>query len=67
MLTYASHGGPFVAYYKKKRQDEATYLSTSEENQGLAKEEKMKMSPFCVEGDRVDVDGYVFLKGSAAA
>jgi hypothetical protein len=28
------------------------YLSTIEENKGLAKKEKMKMSPFYVEGDR---------------
>jgi hypothetical protein len=42
----------FVAYYTKKRQDDANQLSTSEENKGLNKEEKMKMSPFYVEGDK---------------
>jgi len=41
-----------VEYYTKKRQDDANYLPTSEENKGLPKEEKMKKSPFYVEGDR---------------
>jgi len=44
--------GSSVVYYTKKRQDGANFLSTSEKNQGMAKEEKMKMSPFYVEGDR---------------
>jgi hypothetical protein len=34
------------------RQDDANLLSTSEENKGLAKEKKIKMSPFYVEGDK---------------
>jgi hypothetical protein len=41
-----------VAYYTKKRQDDANELSTGIENKGLAKEEKMKMLPFYAEGDR---------------
>ena len=41
-----------VAYYTKKRQDVANYLSTSEENKGLSKERKMRMSPFYAEGDK---------------
>ena len=41
-----------VAYYTKKRHGVANYLSTGEGNNGLAKEEKPKMSPFYVEGDR---------------
>jgi len=41
-----------VVYYTKKRQDVANYLSTGEENTGLAKEGKMKRSPFYVESDR---------------
>jgi len=44
--------GSFVAYYTKKRQDVANYLSTGEENTGLFEDGKMKMSPFYVEGDR---------------
>jgi hypothetical protein len=32
-----------VTYYTKKRQDDANYLSTSEENKGLVKGEKIKV------------------------
>jgi hypothetical protein len=42
---------PPVAHYTEKRQGVANYLSTSKENKGLAKEEKIEMSPFYVEGD----------------
>ena len=42
----------YVAYWAKMRQDDANYLSTGEENTGLAKEGKMKRSPFYVESDR---------------
>jgi len=38
-----------VVYYTKKRQDEANFLSTGEENKGFFKKEKMKMSPFYAE------------------
>ena len=41
-----------VVYYTKKRQDDANYLSTSKENKGLVKGEKIKMSFFHTEGDR---------------
>jgi hypothetical protein len=46
-----------VAYYTKKRQDVANFLSTGEENSGLAKERKMKMSLFYVESDRITSSG----------
>jgi hypothetical protein len=39
-------------YYTKKRHGVPNQLSTSEENKGLAKEKKIKMSPFYVEGER---------------
>ena len=35
--------GSSVVYYTKKRQDGANFLSTSEKNQGMAKEEKRKI------------------------
>ena len=41
-----------VVYCTKTRQGEANFLSAGEENQGLAKGEKIRMSPFFVEGDR---------------
>jgi hypothetical protein len=41
-----------VVYYTKKRQDDANYSSTSEENSGLSEEERIKMLPFHTEGDR---------------
>jgi hypothetical protein len=44
-----------VVYYTKKRQDNANDLFISEENKGLLKGEKTKMSPFWVEGDRKDL------------
>jgi hypothetical protein len=41
-----------VAYYTKRRQDVANFLSTIKGNKGLFKERKIKMSHFYVESDR---------------
>jgi len=41
-----------AVYYTKKQQDDTNYLSTSEENKGLVKGEKIKVSFFHTEGAR---------------
>jgi hypothetical protein len=44
-----------VVYYTKKRQDDANYSFISEENKGLVKGEKTKMSPFHTKDDKEPV------------
>ena len=42
----------YVVYRTKKRHGAANFLFTIQENRVLVKEEKIKMSPFYVEGDK---------------
>jgi len=56
-----------IVYYTKKRQGVANFLSTGDENKGMAKEEEMKMSPFYVEGDKKSVNEELILSVFASA